>query len=104
MNPITLDPAMAGSLASTLGRVLASLDVPREELCSALNQFLPLSWRDVTATLGEAAALERAITAFDVAKLISDITAVPIAVVSAEASPSKPQPLPWWRINGEVRP
>ncbi len=106
MSPITLNLSLARSMASALGRALAQLGVPRDELPAALVSFTPNSWSDVSTTLGEAEALERVCDAFDVARLISDCSAHPAAerAQAVEVSPSKSHPLPWWRINGEVRP
>ncbi|HBD19289.1 MAG TPA: hypothetical protein DC063_03805 [Arenimonas sp.] len=103
MNTSTLHPLMAAPMAKALGRVMAQLNVPRDELPAALAAYVPDSWSSVSTTLGEAQALECVLDAYDVARLISDCGA-PGAPTRApdEASPS--QPLPWWRLNGEGGP
>lgn len=103
MSTITMHPVMAAAVAKQIGRILAHLAVPRDELPAAAAAYVPECWTSVSTTLGEAQALERVTDAYDVARLISDCAAPPATVrAPAEASPS--QPLPWWRINGASGP
>jgi len=94
---------MAKPMAKALGRVMAQLDVPRDELPAALLAYVPDSWTSVSTTLGEAQALECVYDAYDVARLISDCAA-PGAPTRATAVASPSQRLPWWRINGSEGP
>lgn len=91
----------AVTAARMLGRVAFHVGRTRDQLPAFMAEHRNTA-ATVIAVLGEASATEYLRDGYDVAQLLSNMGCFAQAPDEREASPATP--LPYWRINGEVRP